>query len=47
MDVMLALTEDGMHEVLWTQALLADWERVIVRNSGVLPPQSPAAPRRS
>jgi predicted nucleic acid-binding protein len=31
MDVMLALTEDGAHEVLWTQALLAEWERVIVR----------------
>jgi predicted nucleic acid-binding protein len=31
MDLMLALTEDGVHEVLWTQALLAEWERVIVR----------------
>ena len=31
MDVMLALTEDGVHEVLWSQALLAEWERVIVR----------------
>lgn len=31
MDVMLALTEDGVHEVLWPQALLAEWERVIVR----------------
>jgi predicted nucleic acid-binding protein len=31
MDVMLALTEDSVHEVLWTQALLAEWERVIVR----------------
>ncbi|MCW3817924.1 hypothetical protein ONA91_26085 [Micromonospora sp. DR5-3] len=33
MDVMLALTEDSVHEVLWTQALLADWERVIVRKA--------------
>ena len=31
MDVMLALTEDGVHEVIWSQALLAEWERVIVR----------------
>jgi hypothetical protein len=31
MDLMLVLTEDGVHEVLWTQALLAEWERVIVR----------------
>ena len=28
---MLALTEDSVHEMLWTQALLAEWERVIVR----------------
>jgi predicted nucleic acid-binding protein len=31
MDLMLALTEDSVHEVLWTKALLAEWERVIVR----------------
>lgn len=31
MDLMLALTEDAVHEVLWTEALLAEWERVIVR----------------
>jgi predicted nucleic acid-binding protein len=31
MDLMLTLTEDSVHEVLWTQALLAEWERVIVR----------------
>ncbi|RSM56673.1 hypothetical protein DMB66_33635 [Actinoplanes sp. ATCC 53533] len=31
MDLMLALTEDSVHEVLWTNALLAEWERVIVR----------------
>jgi hypothetical protein len=34
MDLMLALTEDGVHEVLWTKALLAEWERVIVREQG-------------
>ncbi len=31
MDLMLALTEDAVHEVLWTETLLAEWERVIVR----------------
>ena len=31
MDVMLALSEDGVHEVLWTRSLFAEWERVIVR----------------
>lgn len=31
MDLMLALTEDHVHEVVWTEALLAEWERVIVR----------------
>jgi predicted nucleic acid-binding protein len=31
MDLMLALTEDFVHEVLWSEALLAEWERVIVR----------------
>jgi predicted nucleic acid-binding protein len=31
MDLNLALTEDGVHELLWTDFLLAEWERVIVR----------------
>jgi len=31
MDLMLALTEDGIHDVLWTDDLLDEWERVIVR----------------
>lgn len=31
MDLMLALTEDAVHEVIWTETLLAEWERVIVR----------------
>lgn len=31
MDLMLALTEDAVHEVLWTEMLLAEWERVIAR----------------
>jgi predicted nucleic acid-binding protein len=31
MDLMLALTENAVHEVIWTETLLAEWERVIVR----------------
>jgi len=31
MDLFLALTEDGVHEMLWTDDLLDEWERVIVR----------------
>jgi excisionase family DNA binding protein len=31
MDLMLALTEDGIHDVMWTDDLLDEWERVIVR----------------
>jgi hypothetical protein len=30
MDLMLALTEDAAHEVLWTERLLAEWQHVIV-----------------
>jgi excisionase family DNA binding protein len=30
MDLMLALTEDGIHDVMWTDVLLDEWERVIV-----------------
>ena len=31
MDVLLALSEDRVHEVIWTDDLLDEWERVIVR----------------
>jgi predicted nucleic acid-binding protein len=31
MDVLLALSEDGVHNVIWTDALLDEWEQVIVR----------------
>ncbi|MCY0933021.1 PIN domain-containing protein [Streptomyces sp. H34-S4] len=34
MDVMLALTEDFVHEIVWSERLLAEWERVIVREGG-------------
>jgi hypothetical protein len=31
MDLMLALTEDGIHDVMWSDDLLDEWERVIAR----------------
>lgn len=31
MDLLLALSEDGVHDVIWTEALLEEWEEVIVR----------------
>src|SRR5688500_11174701 len=31
MDLLLALSEDGVHDVIWTDALLQEWEEVIVR----------------
>lgn len=31
MDLLLALTEDGVHEFIWTDAVLDEWEDVIVR----------------
>jgi hypothetical protein len=32
MDLMLALTEDGIHTLIWNDALLKEWERVIVHS---------------
>ena len=31
MDLLLALSEASVHEVIWTDDLLDEWERVIVR----------------
>lgn len=31
MDLMLALTEDSIHDIVWSERLLREWERVIVR----------------
>ncbi|MFD8145774.1 PIN domain-containing protein [Streptomyces sp. NPDC059708] len=31
MDLMLALTEDFVHSIVWSERLLGEWERVIVR----------------
>jgi excisionase family DNA binding protein len=36
MDLMLALTEDGIHDLMWTDALLDEWERVIVETQAAL-----------
>jgi predicted nucleic acid-binding protein len=33
MDTMLTLAEDSVHEILWSDALLDEWERVIVREN--------------
>ncbi len=37
MDLFLALSEDGVHQVLWTDELLEEWERVIVREQSRTP----------
>jgi hypothetical protein len=42
MDLLLALTEDGVHEFIWTDALLDEWEDVIVRE-GKRTPESAAS----
>lgn len=42
MDLVLALSEDGVHTVAWTDALLDEWERVIV-NEQRRSPQAAAA----
>ncbi|WP_327306219.1 PIN domain-containing protein [Streptomyces sp. NBC_01298] len=46
MDLMLALTEDSVHEVVWSERLLVEWERVIVRE-GRRSPESAAAVTRA
>ena len=43
MDLVLALGEDGVHTVVWTDALLDEWERVIVDQHR----RSPETRRRS
>jgi excisionase family DNA binding protein len=37
LDNMLAFTEDGIHDVMWSDGLLDEWERVIVREARPLP----------
>lgn len=45
MDLMLALTEDGVHEIVWTDRLLDEWERVIVRDRQRTPASAHAITR--
>ena len=33
MDLLLGMAEDGVHEFIWSNDLLDEWERVIVDNS--------------
>lgn len=42
MDLLLALTEDGVHELIWTDALLDEWEDVIVREKKRAPESAAA-----
>ncbi len=42
MDLLLALTENSIHEVLWTDELLDEWERVIVREHARTPDNAAA-----
>ncbi|MCJ1679145.1 PIN domain-containing protein [Streptomyces sp. APSN-46.1] len=46
MDLMLALTEDSVHSIVWSDCLLDEWERVIVRE-GRRSPESAAAVTRA
>lgn len=34
MDLVLALTEDGVHDIVWSEALLEEWEEVVTRSHG-------------
>lgn len=42
MDLLLAMAEDFHHDVLWSDFLLDDWERVIVRERHRTPEQASA-----
>lgn len=42
MDLMLSMAEDFHHDVIWTDHLLAEWERVIVRQKRRTPEQATA-----
>ncbi|MFD7863384.1 PIN domain-containing protein [Streptomyces sp. NPDC059783] len=45
MDLVLALTEDSVHDIVWSERLLAEWERVIVREGGRSPESAAAVAR--
>ncbi|MGI8663823.1 MAG: hypothetical protein ACR2LQ_11525 [Acidimicrobiales bacterium] len=42
MDLLLALSEDGIHTVVWTDNLLDEWERVAVDEHKRTPPTAAA-----
>lgn len=42
MDLMLSMAEDFHHDILWTDFLLDEWERVIVREKRRTPDQAAA-----
>lgn len=42
MDLMLSMAEDFHHDILWTDFLLDEWERVIVREKRRTPDQAGA-----
>lgn len=42
MDLLLSMAEDFLHEILWTDYLLDEWERVIVRERRRSPDQAAA-----
>lgn len=42
MDLMLSMAEDFHHDILWTDFLLDEWERVIVREKRRTPDQATA-----
>ncbi len=42
MDLMLSMAEDFHHDILWSDFLLAEWERVIVREQRRTPEQASA-----
>jgi hypothetical protein len=42
MDLMLSMAEDFHHDLLWSDFLLAEWERVIVREQRRTPEQASA-----
>lgn len=42
MDLLLSMAEDFHHDIIWTDYLLAEWERVIIRDKRRTPEQATA-----
>jgi len=45
MDLMLSMAEDFHHDLLWSAFLLAEWERVVIRQQRRTPEQASAITR--